>query len=202
MRSIAVSLLRRRTWWNETLFIRSRSPLPRLHLNWSVFFQWRDNGTYKNNMVRLGVDAAGASITAGYAIYGMFEIAGTNNLYYNSVYVGGTGVASSSTTFGFVSNVTAGTRNYVDNIFWNARSNASGSAVNYAIALSGLERSHLQLQRSFCQWRWWLCGNGAWCHWLHFGKLAGGNGAGCQQHLRRTRCSLIRMEMPPRSTCT
>ena len=64
-------------------------------------------------MVRLGVDAAGASITAGYVIYGMFEIAGTNNLYYNSVYVGGTGVASASTTFGFVSNVTAGTRNYI-----------------------------------------------------------------------------------------
>ena len=95
-------------------------------------------GTYKNNMVRLGVDAAGAPITAGYAIYGMFEIAGTNNLYYNSVYVGGTGVASASTTFGFVSNVTAGTRNYKDNIFWNARSNASGGATNYAIALSGL----------------------------------------------------------------
>ena len=95
-------------------------------------------GTYKNNMVRLGVDAAGASITPGYAIYGMFEIAGTNNLYYNSVYVGGTGVASASTTFGFVSNVTAGTRNYVDNIFWNARSNASGAASNFAIALSGL----------------------------------------------------------------
>ena len=95
-------------------------------------------GTYKNNMVRLGVDAAGASITPGYAIYGMFEIAGTNNLYYNSVYVGGTGVASASTTFGFVSNVTSGTRNYVDNIFWNARSNASGTAVNYAITLSGL----------------------------------------------------------------
>ena len=38
-------------------------------------------GTYKNNMVRLGVDAAGASITPGYVIYGMFEIAGTNNLY-------------------------------------------------------------------------------------------------------------------------
>ena len=96
------------------------------------------SGTYKNNMVSLGVDAAGASITAGYEIYGMFEIAGTNNLYYNSVYVGGTGVASANTTVGFVSNVTSGTRNYVDNIFWNARSNASGAAVNYAIALTGL----------------------------------------------------------------
>src|SRR5207247_5269386 len=94
-------------------------------------------GTYKNNMVRLGVDAAGVPITGGYAIYGMFEIAGMNNLYYNSVYVGGTGVVSASTTFGFVSNVTSGTRNYKDNIFWNARSNASGSATNFAIALSG-----------------------------------------------------------------
>ena len=49
-------------------------------------------GIYKNNMVRLGVDSAGASITTGYQIYGMFEIAGTNNLYFNSVYIGGTGV--------------------------------------------------------------------------------------------------------------
>jgi trimeric autotransporter adhesin len=93
---------------------------------------------YQNNMVRLGVDAAGASITGGYQIIGMFEIAGTNNLYYNSVYVGGTGVVSASTTFGFVSIVTAGTRNYKDNIFWNARSNVSGTGKNYAIALSGL----------------------------------------------------------------
>ncbi len=34
------------------------------------------NGTYKNNMVRLGVDASGTSINSGYEIYGMFEIAG------------------------------------------------------------------------------------------------------------------------------
>ena len=50
-------------------------------------------GTYKNNMVRLGVDAAGNSISTGYQMYGMFEIAGTNNIYFNSVYIGGTGVA-------------------------------------------------------------------------------------------------------------
>jgi hypothetical protein len=95
------------------------------------------SGTYQNNMVRLGIDAAGGSITTGFAVYGMFEVAGTNNLYFNSVYVGGSGVASSSNTFGFVSNVTSGTRNYVDNIFWNARSNASGAGKNYAIAVGG-----------------------------------------------------------------
>ena len=95
-------------------------------------------GTYQNNMVRLGIDAAGASIAPGYAIYGMFEIAGTNNIYDNSVYVGGSGVASGSSTFSFVSNVTTGTRNYIGNIFWNARSNGSGAGKNYAIALSGM----------------------------------------------------------------
>jgi hypothetical protein len=94
------------------------------------------SGTYQNNMVRLGFDAAGNPITNGIVMYGMFEIAGTNNVYNNSVYIGGSGVASSSNTFAFVSNVTTGTRNYMDNIFWNARSNASGTATNTAGALS------------------------------------------------------------------
>ena len=55
------------------------------------------SATYKNNMVRLGLDADGTSITAGYTIFGMFELRGTNNFYFNSVYIGGSGVASSRT---------------------------------------------------------------------------------------------------------
>ncbi len=94
------------------------------------------NGTYKNNMIRLGIDASGSSIADGLTMYGMFEIAGTNNAYYNSVYVGGGGNASTSNTFAFVSNVTTNTRNYIDNIFWNARSNP-GAGKNYAIAVGG-----------------------------------------------------------------
>jgi hypothetical protein len=94
------------------------------------------SGTYRNNLVRLGYDADGNAITSGIVMYGMFEIAGTNNIYNNSVYIGGSGVASSSNTYAFVSNVTTGTRNYIDNIFWNARDNASGTGVNTAIALS------------------------------------------------------------------
>ena len=95
------------------------------------------SGTYQNNMVRLGVDASGASITSGYVMFGMFEIGGTNSLYDNSVYIGGSGVTSASNTFGLVSNVTTGTRNYVGNILWNARSNVSGAGKNYAISLAG-----------------------------------------------------------------
>src|SRR5262249_56212687 len=40
-------------------------------------------------------------------------------------------------TFAFVSNVASGARNYMDNIFWNARSTGSGTGNNFAIALSG-----------------------------------------------------------------
>ena len=95
------------------------------------------SGTYKNNMVRLGVDSTGASITGGYTMYGMFDIAGTNNFYFNSSYIGGTGVAAVNNTFAFVSNVTTNARNYVDNIFDNSRSNASGAGKNYAITVAG-----------------------------------------------------------------
>jgi hypothetical protein len=95
-------------------------------------------GIYKNNMVRLGVKADGTSITGGFQIIGMFEVAGINNLYFNSVYVGGTGVSDASSTFAFLSNVTNGTRNYLDNIFDNARSNGAGNGKHYAIALGVL----------------------------------------------------------------
>ena len=91
-------------------------------------------------MVQLGLDPAGNSITPGYVIFGIFEIAGTNNIYDNSVYIGGTGVASSSNTFALVSNVTSGTRNYVGNNLINARDNASGTGKNYAIALGAPPR--------------------------------------------------------------
>ena len=59
----------------------------------------------QNNMVRLGLDAAGNSITTG--IYHGAETRGREcqHIYFNSVYIGGTGVVSASNTFAFVSNV-------------------------------------------------------------------------------------------------
>ena len=93
--------------------------------------------TYKNNMIRLGVDAAGNPITLGLFIAGLWDGAGTNNVYFNSSYVGGSGVASASTTFALFSQVTTNTRNYRNNILWNARSNASGAGKNYAINVAG-----------------------------------------------------------------
>ncbi len=99
----------------------------------------------QNNMIRLGLDAAGNSLTGGLSIIGIRDIQGATggagttvvNYYFNSVYIGGTGVASSSSTFAFNGSALTSTRNYVDNIFWNARSNASGAGKNYAISLAG-----------------------------------------------------------------
>src|SRR3954463_9984459 len=68
-------------------------------------------GTIQNNMIRLGVDAAGNSITSGLSIIGIRDIqgatggAGTSvvSYYFNSVYIGGSGIASLSNTFAFSS---------------------------------------------------------------------------------------------------
>ncbi|MFZ4633963.1 MAG: beta strand repeat-containing protein, partial [Saprospiraceae bacterium] len=92
----------------------------------------------QNNMVRLGVDAAGADITNGYGFFGIREAVGNNNVQFNSVYIGGAGVSAGSTaTFAFTSAVTTGTRNYISNIFHNARSNGAGTGKHYAITMGG-----------------------------------------------------------------
>jgi len=99
--------------------------------------------TVQNNMIQLGLDASGNSITSGFLIRGIRDSVATgtgitaNAYYYNSVYIGGTNVASSSNSTAFFSDVVTNTRTYRNNIFWNARSNASGTGKNYAIAVGG-----------------------------------------------------------------
>ena len=94
--------------------------------------------TYANNMIRLGLDPTGAALTAGCPINGISEtVAGTNNLYHNSIYIGGSGVGGASNTFAFQSSITTNVRNYQDNIFYNARSNGAGTGKHYAIRVGG-----------------------------------------------------------------
>ncbi len=99
--------------------------------------------TTSNNMIRLGINAAGSSITTGYAITGIQEAAAavTNHHYFNSVYIGGSSVsASSSLSYAFNSSSTSTTaRNIQDNIFFNARSNAAGGgAKHYAMRVANI----------------------------------------------------------------
>jgi trimeric autotransporter adhesin len=86
-----------------------------------LVMEGQGTATFQNNMVRLGLDAAGNSITTGFSIVGIRDIAGaTANYYYNSVYIGGTGVISASNTFAFFSGVVNNTRNF-DRGWWRCR---------------------------------------------------------------------------------
>jgi hypothetical protein len=92
--------------------------------------------SYQNNIIRLGVDTLGNPITNGYVITGINNTAtgtGIDNYYHNTVYIGGTGVASASNTYAFNRNSGTNTTNIINNIFVNVRSNSSGIAVNYVL---------------------------------------------------------------------
>ncbi len=96
--------------------------------------------TYSNNMVRLGYDASGTAITNGILMMGMSKTTtANNNVYHNTIYVGGTGVAASAAhTYAFIRTGT-GTDDVKNNIFINERSNAiAGTGKHYSIGLSAI----------------------------------------------------------------
>ncbi|MBX7242323.1 MAG: T9SS type A sorting domain-containing protein [Bacteroidia bacterium] len=99
------------------------------------FFINNASGSVTNNMIRLGHTASGSSITRGYGLSGISVQSGNCTFYHNSIYIGGTGVASAIPTSCFSSSSTLG--NVRNNIFMNARSNAVPSAIyNHAISLA------------------------------------------------------------------
>jgi len=99
-----------------------------------------DAGTSKvhNNMIRLGIDAAGNSVTEPVRIYGITNnTSSKTDIYYNSVYIGGTGVTAETdkNSYAFY-NAEAEVTNVKNNIFINERSNSSGTdSKHYAIFL-------------------------------------------------------------------
>ncbi len=99
------------------------------------------NAIIYNNMIRLGITAAGSDITTNALVYGIIQSGASSNhsIYFNSIYVGGSGVLSSSNnTFAIHSAATSGARNIRNNIFTNARTNTAGSGKHYSIRLAGL----------------------------------------------------------------
>ncbi len=87
-----------------------------------------------NNIINLGT-----SVTTGYRIFGIYDESGpgnTNSSYFNTVYVGGTPSGTTSTTAAFWSNNNTSTRNYRNNILFNARSGGT-TGKHYAIRING-----------------------------------------------------------------
>ncbi|MCW5897723.1 MAG: PKD domain-containing protein [Flavobacteriales bacterium] len=108
--------------------------------------------TYRNNMIRLGVDAAGASITVPLTINGIWDVSGATSLHHNSVYIGGSGVGGTANDSWCLYTASSGpVRNWRNNIFHNARSNAGAGGKHYAIraiSVSGLTSNYNLLYAS------------------------------------------------------
>jgi hypothetical protein len=108
---------------------------------WGISAGTTGTTTYRNNMIRLGYDAAGASITLPTSIIGIRDATGSTNQYFhNTIYVGGTGVLATPTasnSYCFFSDVVTVTRAHQNNIYWNARSNAIGGGTAHIVTREG-----------------------------------------------------------------
>lgn len=119
---------------------------------WGIFGSAGPGGMawFKNNMVRLGSDTAGNSITDGYDFRGIVEkdiSTATNHFQFNSVYIGGSGVdVTSSATYAFCSEKlpSGKLRDYRNNILVNARKASSGPQVHYACWLPSADTAWLR----------------------------------------------------------
>ena len=93
--------------------------------------------SFQNNMIALGSDMTLNSPQ----INGIDEaISGTGVLgfYFNSVYIGGSGAAAgTASSFALQSALLTNTRNFRDNVFFNARSNGAATGKHYAIRVGG-----------------------------------------------------------------
>jgi hypothetical protein len=88
--------------------------------------------TIANNMMRLGYDSLGNSITTPCFIRGISKNVAITNVYFNSIYIGGTGVGANATnTFAFQRTASATSDDVRNNIFMNDRSNASSGGKHY-----------------------------------------------------------------------
>ena len=95
-----------------------------------------NTGVYRNNMIQLGVKSDGTALGGGYVLNGIYEAGGSNSLYFNSIYVGGTASGVTGNTYAFNSLVTINNRVYQNNIFYNARTGGT-TGKHYAVKVGG-----------------------------------------------------------------
>lgn len=93
----------------------------------------------KNNMVRVGIGAGGASTAGASTVCGISDNGTTSgrSYYHNSVHVGGTQTSGAANTYAFYSDGITNVRAMQSNIFVNARGNSTGTGRHYAVAYGG-----------------------------------------------------------------
>jgi hypothetical protein len=97
--------------------------------------------SYNNNIVTLEQDNAST-------IYGIYETGASsnnNNLYFNTIYIGGSPASGSLNSYALYSAVTTNTRNFRNNIFNNSRSNKGATGKHYAAYFNYSANTNLTL---------------------------------------------------------
>ncbi len=102
--------------------------------------------TYSNNVINIGT-----GITSSYLIYGLYETGAASNnnyVYFNTVYLNGSPASGSANTYAFWSNANTNTRNFRNNIFYNARSNNGASGKHFAAYFNYANNASLTLSNN------------------------------------------------------
>ncbi len=100
------------------------------------------SATYSNNIISLG----GNTKTIIYGIYETGVASTNNNLYFNTVYIGGTPASGSTNkSYALYSAVNTNTRDFRNNIFSNVCSTSGGASLHYAAWLNYLVSTNLTL---------------------------------------------------------
>ncbi|HRH35372.1 MAG TPA: hypothetical protein PKY12_09935, partial [Catalimonadaceae bacterium] len=108
----------------------------------------------QNNMVRLGLDASGNSLTTGYSIFGVGNAStGITNHYFNTLYVGGSGVVgTTSNTYALFASGAGNTRTFQNNILVNTRDGgATGNHFGFQVGGAGVNPFGLTMNYNLYQ---------------------------------------------------
>ncbi len=101
-----------------------------------VNFVGGTNTSIFNNMIRLGIDSFGLALVNTPVITGFNKKGGNIAMYFNSIYLGGSGVGTGvSNTYAFNRTAT-GNDSLLNNIFVNERSNASTGGSHFGISIN------------------------------------------------------------------
>ncbi|MCB2209079.1 MAG: hypothetical protein KQH67_12375 [Bacteroidetes bacterium] len=91
------------------------------------------------NFVYNNIVSIGTSLTKGCSVYGILEngnTSHTNKFYFNTVYIGGSISVETASTYAFYNLTNTSTRDFRDNLFYNARSGGTTGS-HYAIRIAG-----------------------------------------------------------------
>ena len=102
--------------------------------------------TTANNIISIG-----DGLTKGYLINGIWDEGGAtnnNSIYYNSVYIGGLVTGATSNTSALWNNYNTSTRNYQNNIFYNARTGGT-TGKHFAIVIAGIANTTIDYNNYF-----------------------------------------------------